>query len=112
MTLREGEDRTRVVAMHNVPPAYAELRRREPVIRPEPMVRMATTKQAFQISDMTELPAYKEKTDPNAVLFVDLTGARTNLNVPLLKENELIGAITVYRPEVRPFADRQIDPVS
>jgi class 3 adenylate cyclase len=109
LPLYEGEDRFRVVAMHNVPSAYAELRRREPVIRPGPLVRMATTKQGFQISDMTELPAYQEKTDPDLELFINLTGVRTNLGVPLLKDNEFIGAITVYRTEVRPFAAKQME---
>ena len=88
----EGEDRFRVVAMHNVPPAYAELRRREPVISPRPFARMVTTKKPFQIPDMTELPAYKEKTDPNLVLFINLTGVRTNVGVPLLADNRVKSA--------------------
>ena len=109
LTLYEGEDLFRVVAMHNAPPAYAELRRREPVIRATPFVRMVTTKKPFQIPDMTELPAYKEKNDPDLVLFIDLTGVRTNLMVPLLTDATVIGVITVYRTKVRPFADRQME---
>jgi hypothetical protein len=70
LTLYEGEDRFRVVAMHNAPPAYAELRQREPVISPGPFVRMVMTKQPFQISDMAEHPAYKERSDPNLVSFL------------------------------------------
>ncbi len=109
LTLCEGEDRFRVVAMCDVPPAYAELRRREPVISPALFVQMVMTKQAIQIRDMTELPAYKEKADPNIVSFVDMTGVRTNLSVPLLTDQRVIGIITVYRTEVRPFADKLMD---
>ena len=109
LTLYEGADRFRVVAMHNAPPAYAELRQREPVISPGPFVRMVTTKQPFQISDMAEHPAYKERSDPNLVSFIELTGVRTNLLVPMLKDDELIGIITAYRTDVRPFANKQMD---
>jgi GAF domain-containing protein len=109
LTLYKGEDRFRVVAMHNAPPAYVELRRREPVISPGPFLRMLTTKQAFQIADMTDELAYKDKSDSNLVSFIELTGVRTNLSVPMLKDNELIGIITVYRTEVRPFADKQTE---
>ena len=109
LTLYEGDDHFRVVAMHNGPKAYVELRRREPVISPGPFVRMVATRQAFQISDMTDQLAYKEKSDPNLVSFIELTGVRTNLSVPMLKEKELIGIITVYRTEVRPFGDKQME---
>ena len=53
LSLCEG-DAFRVVAMHNAPPAFADLRRREPVIRPGPMARMAATKQLVHIADLTE----------------------------------------------------------
>src|SRR5262249_55178713 len=43
------------------------------------------------------------------VAFVDLAGARTFLIAPMIKENELIGTIAIYRQEVRPFAEKQID---
>ena len=39
---------------------------------------------------------------------VELGGVRTLLAVPMLKENELIGVISVFRQEVRPFTSRQI----
>ena len=97
LTLYEGEDRFRVVAMSNAPPAYAELRRREPMVRAGPFLRMATTKQSFQIPDMTAQPAFQEKTDPNLVSFIELTGVRTNLMTPMLKGDLLRGVITVYR---------------
>jgi GAF domain-containing protein len=109
LALYEGDEHFRVVAIHNGPAAYVELRRREPVISPGPFVRMVATRQAFQISDMTDQLAYKEKSDPNLVSFIELTGVRTNLSVPMLKEKELIGIITVYRTEVRPFGDKQME---
>ena len=110
LTLHE-RDAIRVVASHNAPSDYAELRRREPVIHPGPLtslLRAATTKQVVHIHDCIEDPAYKQR-DPSFVLVVEQLGARTIVTVPMLKDNEVIGTINVYRREVRPFADNQID---
>ena len=100
----------RMVAMHNPPPAYAESRRRQPVIHPGPLTppaRVAATKQLLHVTDLTQEEAYKVR-DPSSVRFVETAGVRTLLVVPMLKESELIGEISVYRQEVRPFTDRQI----
>jgi len=100
----------RMVAMHNPPPAYAESRRRQPVIHPGPLTppaRVAATKQLLHLADLTQEEAYKVR-DPSSVRFVETAGVRTLLVVPMLKESELIGEISVYRQEVRPFTDRQI----
>ena len=98
------------VAVHNVPPAYAEMRRREP-IRPHPgtaHAEVVRTKQVVHISDARTLPSYLEGT-PGVVAIVDVGGARTLLVVPMLKENDLIGTIVIYRQEVRRFTEKQIE---
>src|SRR5262245_42391258 len=105
LSLCEG-DAFRVVGMHNAPPAFAELRRREPITRPGPMARMAATKQLIHIADLTE---HSTPRDTDSMKFIELTGVRTVLGVPMLKDNEFIGAIVIYRQEVRLFTDRQIE---
>jgi GAF domain-containing protein len=110
--LSEGEN-FRVVAMRNAPPAFAELRRREPVIRrPSPRMalgRAAATKQTVQIADVQAEPGYFDPLPGfSGAQAPALAGLRTIVAVPLLKENDLIGVIAIYRQEVRPFTDKQI----
>jgi hypothetical protein len=98
----------RPVAMHNVPLAFAELRHREPVVHfgpKHPLARAAATKQVVHIPD---LELYADE-DPMIAKFRELTGARTILHVPMLKDEELVGIVSIYRQEVRPFTDKQID---
>ena len=106
MHLREG-DAFRTVAMHNAPPAFAKLRRRKPVIRARPLLRMAATKQMVHIADITKDEASQQR-DPDVAAFIELTGVRTLLGIPMLKDDSVIGAIAFYRTEVRPFAGKQI----
>jgi class 3 adenylate cyclase/transcriptional regulator with GAF, ATPase, and Fis domain len=110
--LREG-DVFRVAAHHNAPAAYIEERRRNPLIRPiagSALGRVVTTKQAAQIADVQAEPAYHS--DPGRAALLKGAGARTLITVPMLKENELIGAIGIYRREVQPFSDKQIELVT
>jgi adenylate cyclase len=97
----------RCVALHNAPPEYAEERRKNPVVRLAPamtLVRARATKQPVHIVDVMNDPHYLAA-NPQ---FPKLTGARTILSVPMLKENEMIGAISIYSQEVRPFTQKQI----
>src|SRR3974390_2487205 len=108
--LREG-DNFRIGATHGAPPAYADLRRREPVIHfspGDPLFRMIATKQLLHITDFRMEQGYIER-EPGPVGLVEKAGARTVLTVPMLKENELIGAVAIYRQEVRPFTDKQVE---
>jgi two-component system, NtrC family, sensor kinase len=102
----------RVAAMHGAPPAWAELRlRREPVVHAgpkNPLTRIASTKQVQHIADLTHEDAYIER-EPAFVPIVEVAGARTFLAVPMLKEKELVGTIVIYRQEVRPFSNKQIE---
>jgi GAF domain-containing protein len=101
----------RCVAMHNVPEAFAELRRRDPVVHfgpKHPLARAVATKQVVHIPDL-EQDAGTDGGDVVIAKFCELTGARTILHAPMLKEKELVGIVSIYRQEVRPFTDKQID---
>ena len=76
-----------------------------------PIMRVAKTKQLVHVADFATERAYIER-NRLAIAAVELGGIRTLLVVPMLKENELIGALAVYRQEVRPFTDKQIDLVT
>jgi len=112
LLLYEGDWRFRVVAMSNVPPAFAELRKREPIFEVSPQTglgRAVATKDIVHIADYAEDAIYKEQHHPAAVALGELGGARTYLVVPMLKDREIAGAIAIYRQQVRPFGDKQIE---
>ena len=108
LLLYEG-DVFRFVAMYGAPPEFAELRRRNPLVPAEgSLARIAATKQVQRVADMKTEQTYLDRM-PAAVELADAAGARTLLCVPMLKDNELIGVIGIYRQEVRPFTDKQIE---
>jgi two-component system, NtrC family, sensor kinase len=106
--LGQGET-YRIAAMNNAPAAYEALRRREPVIHvSHPPVRavLGRLREAMQTVCIEDLMAEPPETHG---ALVKLAGARTLIAVPMLKDDELIGAIVIYRQEVRPFTDKQIE---
>ena len=101
----------RSVALHNAPPALAELWRREPLIHPDPanaLGRVAATRQTVHIDDISSEQAYAQG-DPLRVATVEVAGARTLVAVPMLKDGTLVGVIVIFRQEVRPFSDKQVE---
>ena len=103
MSLLEGQE-LRSAALFNAPPVMEELRRRQPAVpRDTPVGRVVETKQVVHFPDVTAIKRYA-----NAPL-VKHAGVRSIVAVPMLKEDELIGVIAIYRKEVRPFTDKQIE---
>ena len=112
LVLYENEnDAFRMAAMHGAPPEFAEKRGREPIIHPSPkspLFRVAKTRQLLHIIDLRIDEAYVDGDLPTRA-FVELAGTRTIVVVPMLKDDKLIGAIGIYRQEVRSFTDKQIE---
>src|SRR5262245_5317621 len=108
----DGE-RFRVTAVHAAPSTLTDFLNRGPFPAGAAtgLGRLASTKRVVHVADLKAEQAYLDR-DPLRVATVDGAGARTGLAVPMLKENKLVGAIVIYRQEVRPFTDRQIELVS
>jgi two-component system NtrC family sensor kinase len=111
MWLSEG-DRFRNAAFHGALPAeYMELWRSATVSRTAPVGRVAQSRKPVQIADLREDQTYLDG-HPLTITAVHVAGIHTLALVPMLKEDEFVGAIAIYRKEVRPFTDKQIELVT
>ena len=111
--LRDGEG-LRAAALHGAPATWVDRIAQKPVFRPgprAPIARVLEHRRAVQVADLRAERAYAEG-DPIVVQTADLAGVRTLLGVPMLKEDEPIGVIGIYRDEVRLFTDKQVELVS
>jgi two-component system, NtrC family, sensor kinase len=104
------ENQFRAVGKWNLPPAYGEFLEKNTILADPriPLGRVAMTKQPVQVADVLVDQSYIER-HPGIVAIAEGGGARTLLQVPMLKDNELVGTIGIYRQEVRPFTDKQIE---
>jgi two-component system, NtrC family, sensor kinase len=103
----------RIAAQKNAPPAYAERWRQRPILvvgdNPHnPLDRLAASKSVIDMPDLMAEQGYIER-DPRFVALVESAGARTHLAVPMLKDSELVGAISIFRQDVCPFTSKQIE---
>jgi two-component system, NtrC family, sensor kinase len=108
LLLYDGKE-FRAAALHDLPPAYAEALRAQPIPEARPgdgLFILIDTKQVVQIADIAIEPAYA------GGRLSTLGGVRTLLNVPMMKEDKLVGAIVIYRQEVRTFTKKQIELVT
>jgi two-component system, NtrC family, sensor kinase len=104
----------RCASMFNLPPAFAETFSRNPVIYPppiDPLGRLIATRQLVHVVDVKQEPAYLTGFPP-IIELVQLGGARTLLLVPMLREQNLVGVIAIFRQAVHAFSDKQIDLVT
>src|SRR5262245_52301419 len=109
--LRYEGERFQATYLHNVPPAYRKYWEKHGPIRPSPgtgLSRIVRDKRMFHIPDLRADPAYAAR-EPLRVITVEKAGARSFVGVPMLKDGKLVGAIVIYRQEVRPFTERQIE---
>ena len=104
-----------MAALHgDLPGAFKEQWRCGTLFRPHPDVapaRAVRTRKVVHVADLREDRAYLSG-DPLPVAGVEVAGIRTLVVIPMLKENEPVGAISIYRKEVRPFTDKQIELVT
>jgi GAF domain-containing protein len=107
MTVIDGE-RSRTVAARGVPAAYAAFRERNPTPANAPISSRVRKGEPFIHTVDLKAERFYGEGDPQRRAIVDLGGARTLLAIPLMRDQAVLGAIQVYRTEVRPFTDKQI----
>src|SRR5262249_53954708 len=109
------DDGFRYAALHgDLPKIWTDHLRNGTVIRVRPdvpLARLTQTQRPVQIPDMRTDSSYLNG-DPLPVAGVDIGGIRTLALVPMIKNNSLVGAIAIYRKEVRPFAEKAIELLS
>src|SRR5262249_50613772 len=106
--LREG-NKVRIVAIKGASQEYREFLFNEPVLEPHPqsaMGRIVLSKEVVQIDDISNAPTYGQRM---RIATIQIAKARTLIGVPMLKDDQVIGVIAIYRQEVRSFTDKQIE---
>ena len=106
--LREG-DKFRIVAVYGGSPEYREYLFAEPLVVLDPQDatnRVVSDREVVQIDDISKAPTYGMRM---RIATIEIAKARTLVGVPMLKDNEVVGIIAIYRQEVRPFTEKQIE---
>jgi len=112
MWLRESDGQIRRAASHGIlPEAFQDKWRVGTTFRPSPSLptaRAFETRKPVQVIDLKDDPSYLDR-DPLAVAAVEIAGIRSLISVPMLKEGAIVGTLNVYRQEVLPFTDKQVE---
>ena len=105
----------RIISKLGIPPALAEYLKRGPHRPPlnwvsplTPIGRVIQSRQLVHLADYRTDQSYLDR-DPITVAAIELGSIRTLLVVPMIKNDALMGAIVIFRQEVRPFTDKQIE---
>jgi GAF domain-containing protein len=108
LSLREA-DKFRIVAIHGGSPEYREYLFAEPLVAlaaQDAVSRVVSHREVIQIDDISKAPTHGMRM---RIATIQLAKARTLVWVPMLKDNEVVGIIAIYRQEVRSFTDKQIE---
>jgi signal transduction histidine kinase len=106
--LRESS-KFRIVAIHGASQAYRDYLFDEPLVAPDEqsvMARIARNREIVHVDDISTAPTYGMRM---RIATVEIAKAHTLLGLPMLKDQEVVGIIAIYRQEVRAFTDRQIE---
>src|SRR5262245_2999005 len=110
--LWEGQGQYRVAALHGASARLAQERRPGIIVRPAPSTGIGRVASTRQVAHVPDVSVDKNYVDPppgySPAGIVIHAGARTELAVPMLKDDDLVGTIVIYRTEVRPFTNKQI----